>query len=247
MLKIAHITDSHISEDGINIEESDPKQKFIAVLDKISISDYDIIIHTGDLSYPDGNASVYKWIKEKLDKIEIPYYLTPGNHDNSSLMQEIFNLKNLPPRVILTGVIAAKGESLMFLDSSSERLTLKQSTWVTREIEIQDDDLFLFMHHPPCLCDVKVMDKKYPYKTPDFFQKTIKASGRKLTMFTGHYHIEKTVKPENTDMTVYITPPTLGSLDPESDDYIISDFRPGWRDIQIDKQKLITTECRYLN
>jgi 3',5'-cyclic-AMP phosphodiesterase len=247
MLKIAHITDSHISEEGKNLKDIDTRQKFTDVLDEISSSDYDIIIHTGDLSYPDGNASVYKWTKEKLDNIEIPYYLTPGNHDNSSLMQEIFNLKDLPPRVILTGVIAAKGESFMFLDSSSERLTLKQSTWVSREINIQDDDLFLFMHHPPCHCDVKVMDQKYPYRTPDFFQRTIKETGRKLTMFTGHYHIEKTVKPKNTGITVYITPPTLGSLDPESEEYIISDLRPGWRDIQIDKQKLISTECRYLN
>lgn len=247
MLRIAHITDSHISEVGKNLQDIDTRQKFTNVLNKIASSDYDLIIHTGDLSFPDGNESVYKWTKEKLDNMEIPYYLTPGNHDNSSLMQEIFNLKNLPPRVIVTGVIAAKGESLMFLDSSSERLTLKQSTWISREIAIQDDDLFLFMHHPPCYCGVRVMDEKYPYKTPDFFQKTIKETGRKLTMFTGHYHIEKTINPENTDMTVYITPPTLGSLDPESEDYKIIDFRPGWRDIQIENQKLISTECLYLN
>ncbi|MBF9018040.1 MULTISPECIES: metallophosphoesterase [unclassified Oceanispirochaeta] len=247
MLKIAHITDSHISEEGKMLGKIDTRQKLRDVLDEISKADYDIIIHTGDICYPGGDASVYKWVKEKLDNMEIPYYLTPGNHDNPSQMQEVFNLINLPPRVILTGVIAAKGESLMFLDSSSERLPLKQSTWLSREIGIQDDDLFLFMHHPPCHCGVKIMDEKYPYKTPDFFQKTIKETGRKLTMFSGHYHIEKTVKPENTKITVYITPPTLGSLDPEADEYIISDLRSGWREIQIEKQKLITTECHYLN
>lgn len=247
MLKIAHITDSHISEEGTLLDNIDTRQKFCDVLDAISASPCDLIIHTGDVCFPKGDPAIYKWVKDKLEHLNIPYYLTPGNHDDPSLMQEIFNLRDLPPRVIVSGVIGAKGESLMFLDSSSERLTLKHSAWLTREIDAQKDDLFLFMHHPPCSCGVKVMDEKYPYKTPDFFQKTIHDTERELTMFTGHYHIEKIVKPTENKLTVYITPPTFGSLDPDSDTYIISDFRPAWRIIEIDNQKLISTECIYLN
>ncbi|MDC7235144.1 MAG: metallophosphoesterase [Spirochaetales bacterium] len=247
MLKIAHITDTHIAPVGEKPKGIDSLQRFLDVLEQISRGDFDILIHTGDISYPEGSRESYQWMKEQLDGLDIPYYLRPGNHDDVLLMQEVFKLKDLPPREVLNGVIAARGQSLMFLDSSSERLSVKQASWLAREIEVQEDDLFLFMHHPPCSCGVKVMDSKYPYKTSAYFQKIAADSGRSLTLFTGHYHIEKTVTPENTDLTVHISPPTFGSLDPDSEDYSISDERGGWREIVINKQKLITTDCRYLD
>jgi hypothetical protein len=149
--------------------------------------------------------------------------------------------------VITTGAVAVKGESLMFLDSSAERLNMKQVIWLKREIDVQDDQLILFQHHPPFPCEVRIMDEKYPYRSPGLFSKTILETGRSLTIFSGHYHIEKKVIMDTPDITVYIAPPTLGSLDPEAEDYIISDQRPGWREIVMDKQRVIQTQCHYLD
>ena len=171
----------------------DTRQQFIKTMEDIKYHKVDFIVHTGDACYPQGSKNVYSWLKGILDKAEIPYILTPGNHDDVFMMQEVFNLRDLPAKVITTGAVAMKGQSLMFLDSSTERISMKQVIWLKREIEIEDDSLFLFQHHPPCPCGVRVMDEKYPYRTPELFQKTISETGRGLTVFCGHYHIEKEI------------------------------------------------------
>ncbi len=246
MLHIAHITDTHIGEEGVFAKDMDTRQKFLDTLNALKNRDLHGIILTGDLSYPDESAAVYSWIKEQLDDMELPYIITPGNHDKPSLMQEIFNLKDQAPHVILTGAVAMRGESLLFLDSSSERMPLQQQNWVTRELCTQPENNILFMHHPPCLCDVPFMDKNYPYKTPDLFQETIRKSGKNLTVFCGHYHVEKMISLDNANMKVYITPPTMGCLDPDADDFTIADSRTAWREIKIEKQTIMETKCHYL-
>jgi len=246
MLKLAHITDTHINAEHKNIDGIDSKKNLLSVLDEITAAGMDGVIHTGDICFPNGNKTLYTWFKGVMDDAGLPYLLTPGNHDDLFLMQEVFNLRDLPPQVITTGAVALKGQSLLFLDSSSERLSMKQVLWLKREIAVQDDQIILFQHHPPFPCGVRVMDEKYPYKTPDLFLKTILETGRSLTMFTGHYHLEKKIERETPPLRVYITPPTIGSLDPEAEKYIIRDKRPGWREIHIDDQNVIYTSCHYL-
>ena len=245
MLHIAHITDTHIGEEGILLAEMNTRQKFLDTLEILKGKDLHGIILTGDLTYPDASEPVYSWIKEQLDDLDLPYVITPGNHDDSSLMQEIFNLKDLPPHVILTGAVAMRGESLLFLDSSSERMPLQQQNWVSRELCTQPENNILFMHHPPCFCGVPFMDNNYPYKTPDLFQETIRRSGKNMTVFCGHYHVEKVIPLSSANMKVYITPPTMGGLSPNADNFTITDSRTAWREIKIEKQTVLETMCHY--
>ncbi len=76
--------------------------------------------------------------------------------------------------------------------------------------------------------------------------KTLKETGRQLTVFAGHYHIGLSREAGDTPLTVHIAPATLGSLDPEADEYRIKDPRPGWREILIENQKLLETRNCYL-
>ncbi len=246
MLRIAHITDTHIAREGELIKGLDSRKKFQETLWQFQPDHIDLIILTGDLAYPEGDRDIYEWIRGELERTGIHYMITPGNHDDPSLMQEVFNLKDMPPKVILTGAVAMKGESLLFLDSASERLDIKQKLWLSRELTVQGEKCVLFMHHPPCLCGVPFMDKNYPYKTAELFRKTIKDSGRDLTVFCGHYHVEKTLRTEDPEMIVHITPPTLGSLDPAAPEYRIIDTRTGWRLIEMEKQEILKTVCFYL-
>ena len=247
MLKLAHITDTHIAAAGTEVNGVDTRDAFLRVLDDISANDCDALIHTGDLSYPEGDREIYSWIKEQLDRLDLPYVVVPGNHDDGPLMQEVFNLMDRPPLAILTGATALKGETLLFMDSSSGRLALEKRNWLLREMEMQDDELILFQHHPPCSGGVPFMDKEYPYKTPDLFTGMLKELGRPLTVFCGHYHVEKSLDFKDPRMSVYITAPTMGSIDEEADGFVMGDSRPGWREILIDGQKLISTAGRFLN
>ena len=246
MLKLAHITDPHIGEEGELVNGLDSREKFRKTLEQLKTRDLHGIILTGDLAYPEGTKALYGWIRERLEEMDIPYLLTPGNHDKPHMMQEVFNLPNRDSKVILTGAVAMRGESLMFMDSSSERLTLNHKIWLARELNVQPDKSIMFIHHPPCRCGVPFMDDKYPYKTPDLFQSVIKESGKTLTLFCGHYHVEKTVELPESSMTVHITPPTIGCLDPYNENYTIVDPRTGWREIVIEKQEVLETNCYYL-
>ncbi|MDC7241979.1 MAG: metallophosphoesterase [Spirochaetales bacterium] len=245
MLKIAQISDSHISMDQQYPEFFKAKDQLQRVLEEICRGDYDLIIHTGDVSFPDASEEAYLWVRDELDKTGLPYLITPGNHDDPVLLSGIFNLKDRAPRVILTGAVASKGQSLLFLDSSSERLSIKQASWLKREIESQKDQLILFQHHPPCLCGINVMDTKYPYRTPDFFQKTIADTGRKMLVFAGHYHTEKEVRPDD-NLQVYLCPPPIGSISPVADNFETVDTRSAWREIRVENQKMIDTRCHYI-
>ena len=133
MLRVAHITDTHIPQEGELTKELDSREKFSRTLDRLGNENIDLIIPHRDLSHPEGSRAVYEWIREQLEKTGIHYIIVPGNHDNPSLMQEVFNLKDMPPKVILTGVVVMKGESLIFLDSSSERMDMKQKLWFGRD------------------------------------------------------------------------------------------------------------------
>ncbi|OQY31311.1 MAG: hypothetical protein B6241_14320 [Spirochaetaceae bacterium 4572_59] len=246
MLHLAHISDTHVSELGKSVDGLNTRKKFRDTLEVLKKRSPDGIILTGDLAQPQGSATVYKWMKERLDALEIPYIITPGNHDNSSLLIETFNLKNEAPHVILTGLVVMKGEPLLFLESAEEKLKENQSKWLLQEMKGQTQKCILFMHHPPCVCNVPFMDNNYPYKTPEFFQKTVKESGKDLTIFCGHYHVEKELTEQSVPMKVYITPPTLGCLDPDCDEYQISDPRTGWREIHIEKHQVLETSCYYL-
>ncbi len=247
MLKLAHITDTHIAAEGTEVNGVDTRDAFLRVLDDIREQNCDALVHGGDLAYPEGDRESYSWIKEQLDALDIPYVVVPGNHDDGALMQSVFNRTDRPSLAILTGATAIRGESLMFMDSSSARLPLDKRQWLLREMQMQDDELILFQHHPPRPCGVPFMDREYPYKTPELFAGMLKELGRPLTVFCGHYHVEKDLDFKDPDLSVYITAPTMGRIDPEADAFIMKDPRPGWREIRIDGQKLIATESRFLN
>ena len=246
MLKIAHITDTHIAAGDEKPGLQNSRTKFLGALNKIKEQEPDLIILTGDLTHPGPDRESCVWIKEKLDETGIHYLITAGNHDTPGMLQEIFNLKDQPPKVILTGAVAMKGESILFLETSSERLEMKQKSWFTKELSLHPQHNVLFMHHPPCKCGVPFMDINYPYKNPDLFLTMVKRSGKDLAIFCGHYHVEKTVNVKDPEMMIYITPPTLGCLDPDASEYIIKDPRTGWRLIEVKDQQVVKTNCFYL-
>ncbi|MFP4052003.1 MAG: metallophosphoesterase family protein, partial [Thermoplasmata archaeon] len=53
------------------------------VLEELKKHDYDLLIHSGDLTQ-DGKLEYYKKAQKFLKKIDIPYVIIPGNHDKRS-------------------------------------------------------------------------------------------------------------------------------------------------------------------
>jgi Icc protein len=81
-MKIVHISDIHLMENGQIIWDTDTKSHFDKAIDIIKkLSDIDAIIISGDLSN-DGSEWSYRYIDNQFASIGIPTYCCPGNHDN---------------------------------------------------------------------------------------------------------------------------------------------------------------------
>jgi len=83
-LKIAHISDTHISPFGWFVEESYDK-----MVEKINEIKPNLVIHSGDITQ-DGLLEEYRFAQEKLKQIEAELVVIPGNHDGRNLGNTLY-------------------------------------------------------------------------------------------------------------------------------------------------------------
>ena len=95
---IAQITDTHIvakDKHWMGLSQSNTANRLQAVVEHINCLAIrpDLVIHTGDIS-DEGDIDSYMQAKEILDKLDIKYYLTCGNHDNFFNLKKVFAQHN---------------------------------------------------------------------------------------------------------------------------------------------------------
>ena len=99
-LKIIHITDTHLlNRANDTFYGFNTRNSFEKVVRK-SLADYpdaDCILLTGDISQ-NGEVQSYRQLRSIIEKIEIPVYAVPGNHDSPQFLQQI--LDNCPGQSI---------------------------------------------------------------------------------------------------------------------------------------------------
>jgi 3',5'-cyclic AMP phosphodiesterase CpdA len=104
ILRIAHISDTHISPYGGFIEK-----EFDNMIAQINLLKPDLVIHSGDITH-EGLLEDYKLAKEKLSLLEPDMIILPGNHDARNLGHTIypnfFGSKNVIKKVEDIGICA---------------------------------------------------------------------------------------------------------------------------------------------
>lgn len=228
-MRILQITDLHIGgvhEDTFGI---DVRKNFNTILDKARSSAPDHIVITGDLCYESGNKDVYNWIHAKLESLNIPYSIIAGNHDNSSMMAEVFGLNNLMQKESLYYNLQFEGHKVLYLDTSRDVLPKDQLQWLKAELSNGEGRVVIFMHHPPAQVGVPFMDENYPLKNYEEVQKILLEVDREIHVFCGHYHIEKTLKIEN--LNIHITPSTFFQLDQQSESFKVDHHKIAYREL----------------
>ena len=87
-MKIAHISDIHLTENGRVIWGVNTLDQFCKAIGRIKDLDgIDGIFVSGDLS-DDGSQWTYEFIDKAVAEIGIPTFCCPGNHDN---LDEFYN------------------------------------------------------------------------------------------------------------------------------------------------------------
>jgi len=197
------------------------------------------LVISGDLCYRDGDENIYQWIKEVVDKTQIPYSVISGNHDDSNLLAKTFELEHLMTDDELFYAKKIGKSTFLFLDSSRGYHSAKQLKWLKRQLKNAKDDLFVFMHHPPILAGVPFMDGKHALQDIKAVQKIFFDYPKNISIFTGHYHIEKSIRINN--ILVQITPSLFFQIDQESPEFKVDHHYIALREIVIENNHFSST------
>jgi Icc protein len=230
VLKIGQISDIHIGEDASLVQGIDVRKNFLAAYSSESMKDLDLLVLSGDLANENAEPGAYSYISGVIKDCKVPVCIIPGNHDDLSVMEKFFDLKDKVHNGKCYYRYDIGGRSVFFLDSADGTVSADQLSWFEEEAAKIDDEILLFLHHPPCHCDHKFMDLRYSMKNIEEVQATLSRVKNLKHIFVGHYHFETVVEIGN--QTVYVTPSTQMQIDPSKSVFCLSSAAPGWRVIE---------------
>lgn len=243
-MKIVQITDLHIANDDDRTFDVDVRRNFRDILKKTRELAPDLIVLTGDLCYDTGNADIYRWIKTQMDFVKIPYTVIAGNHDQPDLLAAEFDVDYLLVGKELYYRRDIDGHAVLFLETSSGEVSQAQLQWLEIELSRLQGDTVIFMHHPPLTGGVPYMDHHYALRNRQELQELLFTFPHHLTIFCGHYHVEKSLCIRN--LTVHITPSTYFQIDCHSESFKVDHYQIGLREINLRKDKVVESTVLYL-
>ena len=245
--RIIQITDLHIGFEGENTRNVDVRRNFQKVLESVLNSHPNIIVITGDICYKAPYQEIYDWVKSIIDQIEIPVYIIPGNHDDSSMIDEKYLPAPMDKNNQQYFSISKDQCELIFLDSASAQMGELQWSWLENELNSNDNQYsnenknrspkIIFMHHPPIKCGAPFMDKLHSFKQGKRFVDIMnKVTDSRVYIFCGHYHIDKNIYLNN--FSVHITPSCFFQIKQDEEEFAVDHYRVGYRVIDISRNRL---------
>lgn len=236
-MKIIQLTDLHLAEAGVHPYQIDVRGNFIRALDTVVAHGFDLLVISGDICYDVGQAPTYQWVKAELGARNIPYAIIPGNHDDTAMMVDCFGLQHaVQDTQLFYTIIGDAGECLIFLDSSSQSVSDLQLDFLRQQLRTHQQPVCLFIHHPPLPMGVPFMDGKHALRQPQPLLDALVAHPYPITVFSGHYHGEKSVRWRNVD--VHITPSCFYQIDWKLADFAVDHTRIAYRHIVFEGEKL---------
>ncbi len=236
VMKLIQLTDLHLGLAGEDTRGIDVRSNFLKALEIVEKHQPDALVISGDICYRAPELPIYEWMAMQMERLNLPWEVIPGNHDDIDMMRQFLNIEKdiKPDGLYFTRKIA--GENIIFLDSGPATMQAAQLEWLEQQLQKNQKDLIIFIHHPPILCGVPYMDKKHAFKSREEIKEILLAHNHNLTIFTGHYHVEKTVRLKNLE--VNITPSTFFQISQETIDFSVDHKRPGFRIIEKDEEVL---------
>jgi len=231
MTKIVQITDLHIGHEGQATMGVDVRQNFQDLIHTIRRLSPDLIVVTGDICYDVGEAPIYQWVRSHLDYLQIPYTAIAGNHDEPMMLAKEFSIDHQINGGQLFFKRKIGGKPVLFLGTAIGEVEASQLNWLRNELADIDEDAIIFMHHPPVNGGVAFMDGKHGLRNMPELQEVLFNFGHRLTIFCGHYHVEKTIHLKN--LTVHITPSAYFQIDWKAQEFKVDHHRIGLREIKL--------------
>lgn len=242
--RVGQVSDVHLDL-GQKARNSgvDSLSSFQRILKDVENFSLDLLVFSGDLT-EHGSREEYEKFFDMVKEYPGEWCCILGNHDNTENFE-----KSAPfPVSLKDGKYYyqrdVNGHPFFFLDSSCGTISRPQLEWLVSEALTSTEEVFLFVHHPPCLCGHRFMDSLYALKNLKETGEFLDQIPKLRSIFVGHYHSGMTID-RGHGQTVYVTPATQMQLDPDSAEFKILSTVPGWRLIEYDGEKL-STELRFI-
>ena len=238
-MRIIQITDLHIGTEQEDTYGIDVRANLLNILNQVKSENPDHLVISGDLCYREGERSIYEWILSHLSNIDIPYSLLSGNHDDPSLLAEVFQITDqLQDGDLFYDKSFGKYPAL-FLDSTTGVLSSQQIGWLKTKLDKHNGNWLLFIHHPIVKAGVPFMDKNHSLKNKEQVIEILNAHPGNFYVFSGHYHVEKTVLFKN--ITQFITPSCFFQIDQHTEEFKVDHQQIGFREITIDNGSILNS------
>ena len=199
-MQVLHITDLHIYPDDSNAPAVSGPHDFVHRWDGFSevIAMADMIVVGGDISQS-GNLPGYLTLKEKLDDVDIPNLICPGNHDDRIAMMEVFSNSVTSCRPFIQSSLEKDGALYVALDTKVDgkpwgEWCRERSAWLKQCLQASDASrVVVFCHHPLIDTSVAYLDEVAVKNGREDLLTMLHTDGRVDAIVYGHHHISKVV------------------------------------------------------
>ncbi|MDI9276409.1 phosphodiesterase [Pantoea sp. EABMAA-21] len=193
---IAQISDLHIKANGrLSYKKVDTQAALLRVIDTLNrlTPRPDMVVITGDL-VDFGNAEEYQTLRTALRRLQLPYMLMAGNHDDRQQLRAAFPDHHYLQRgETLNWQARVKGVQLLALDSSVPQqpwgyVDQAQLAWLEEQLAREPQlPTLVMLHHPPLVSGIGHMDKQ-PLRNPDALAAIIRQHPQVERVLSGHLH-----------------------------------------------------------
>lgn len=199
-MKIIQLTDIHYGAKGEAIYGREPSFALRLAIESINEehSDAEFAILTGDLTHK-GSVEAYRYLKEDLDRLKMPYYLILGNHDDRLNAKKVFGMQSDCNGFMQYAFMCKNNSVFLMLDTLQGFDTpythagfycQKRLEWLQEKLaEYRHKSLYICMHHAPFDTGIKAMDSIGLNKVDSMRLYEILQTHENIRhLFFGHYH-----------------------------------------------------------
>jgi 3',5'-cyclic AMP phosphodiesterase CpdA len=195
---IAQISDLHLKAGGrLTYGVVDTLGALRRAVDHINASKQrpDVVVISGDL-VDFGRADEYAVLRPELERLHMPFYLVPGNHDDrENLLAAFADQAWLPLSAAgpLDWVVEEHPVRLIGLDTTvpgehGGRLDYVQLDWLNTQLSRRPDvPMVLVLHHPPFITGIGHMDLA-PFGNAAALEEVISRHPQVERLLCGHLH-----------------------------------------------------------
>lgn len=235
------ISDTHLLETPeVEFLGMHPEQSFHAVVDLVRQQHHeiDVIVHTGDLAQNPTTVTYQRYL-HYMQSLGVPFFQTPGNHDNPALFP-FHEADPSQPTVVQLGqwcIILLNSAQTERIDGKIAAAQLQQLTELLTQYH--DRHIIIACHHHPFAMQSAWIDQHKLKNSSDLLDVIQPFSNIKAIIY-GHVHQDSIHTWRGIEFLS--TPSTCIQFKPKSAAFALDEQHPGYRYICLKANGEIETQ-----